>query len=90
MFEDLYEKWLKKQLAVSIGDRKRRLEEQRHAERLFLKQVWWPAVGISSICTGSMKLATLEMANVFTLPLHTSGDSTVVRYSKENKKIPRH
>ncbi|CAM3349026.1 DNA-binding response regulator [Paenibacillus lupini] len=45
MFEAQYEEWLKAQFASSSSERKRRLEEERHAEDLFLKNVWWPAVG---------------------------------------------
>ncbi|MFX3631586.1 MAG: DNA-binding response regulator [Candidatus Pristimantibacillus sp.] len=45
MFEVYYEEWLHTQLAASVGDRKRRLEDERFAERLFLEQIWWPAIG---------------------------------------------
>lgn len=45
MFEAQYVDWLKLQLADSSSERKRRLEEERHAEDLFLKNVWWPAIG---------------------------------------------
>jgi hypothetical protein len=45
MFEAQYEEWLKAQFATSSSERKRRLDEERHAEDLFLKNVWWPAVG---------------------------------------------
>jgi hypothetical protein len=45
MFEAQYAQWLSVQLSSSGGERKRRLAEERHAEDLFLKKVWWPAVG---------------------------------------------
>jgi very-short-patch-repair endonuclease len=49
MSEDLsmaYEKWMGRLRSTSKGERKRRLATtSNHAERLFLKQVWWPAFG---------------------------------------------
>lgn len=45
MFEAQYESWLRSQMTSSGGERSRRLAEERHAEELFLKSVWWPAVG---------------------------------------------
>ncbi|WP_281884704.1 DNA-binding response regulator [Paenibacillus sp. YYML68] len=44
--EDVYEAFMKEQVLKATGDRKRRLADGLgHAERLFLEQVWWPAVG---------------------------------------------
>ncbi len=43
--EALYEQWLQSQLQSGGSERKRRLSEERHAEDLFLKQVWLPAIG---------------------------------------------
>ncbi len=41
-----YEKWMEKLRSKSKGERKRRLASNKnHAERLFVKQVWWPAFG---------------------------------------------
>ncbi|WP_245773165.1 endonuclease domain-containing protein [Paenibacillus catalpae] len=45
MLEAQYDQWLTSQFASSGGERKRRLEEERHAEDIFLKKVWWPAIG---------------------------------------------
>lgn len=42
----LYEDWLGKHRKKSNGERKRRLlSNSNHAEKMFLKQVWWPAFG---------------------------------------------
>lgn len=45
MFEEYAKEWLHAQISTSRGERKRRLEDQRHAESVFLQQVWWPAIG---------------------------------------------
>lgn len=43
-FEAAYEKFMKEQIAASTGERRRRLTEvDRHAEKLLLQNVWWPA-----------------------------------------------
>jgi very-short-patch-repair endonuclease len=42
-FEEEYQAFIKAHLQVRTGERLRRLQEgHNHAERLFLKQVWWP------------------------------------------------
>ncbi len=42
-FELAYEEWMRGHLADATGERLRRLAElERHAEKQFLKQVWWP------------------------------------------------
>jgi len=41
-----YEEWMSKLRAASKGERKRRLSvATNHAEKMFIKQVWWPAFG---------------------------------------------
>jgi len=46
MFDVQYKPWLAEQIAACRGERRRRLEEgHSHAEKLFLQNVWWPAVG---------------------------------------------
>nr|WP_208403486.1 DNA-binding response regulator [Paenibacillus sp. BK720] len=45
VLDTLYEQWLESQLQAGGSERKRRLSEERHAEDLFLKQVWLPAIG---------------------------------------------
>ncbi|WP_239618318.1 endonuclease domain-containing protein [Cohnella mopanensis] len=41
-----YEVWMNKLRAASKGERKRRLSiSTNHAEKMFVKQVWWPAFG---------------------------------------------
>lgn len=41
-----HEMWLKAHLKARSGERLRRLKEGHgHGEKLFLEQVWWPAVG---------------------------------------------
>ncbi|WP_229263795.1 DNA-binding response regulator [Cohnella cholangitidis] len=41
-----YEEWMNKLRAASKGERKRRLSiSTNHAEKMFIKQVWWPAFG---------------------------------------------
>jgi very-short-patch-repair endonuclease len=41
-----YESWMGNHRKKSKGERKRRLlSTSNHAERMFLKQVWWPALG---------------------------------------------
>jgi hypothetical protein len=45
-FKSNHEKWLEAHLKVRSGERLRRLKEgHAHGEKLFLEQVWWPAVG---------------------------------------------
>jgi len=44
-FETNYEAWMKRQIAASTGERRRRLREHGYLEKLFLLNVWWPAVG---------------------------------------------
>jgi hypothetical protein len=44
-FETAYETWMQQQIAASAGERRRRLREHGRLERLFLRNVWWPAVG---------------------------------------------
>ena len=42
-FEEEYQAFLNAHLQVRTGERLRRLQEgHNQAERLFLKQVWWP------------------------------------------------
>lgn len=42
-FEEEYQAFIKAHLQVRTGERLRRLQEgHSHAERMFLKQVWWP------------------------------------------------
>ncbi|MUT65026.1 DNA-binding response regulator [Paenibacillus sp. NEAU-GSW1] len=44
--EQGYADWMKQQTAAASGERKRRLLlEQRHAEEMFAKQIWWQAFG---------------------------------------------
>jgi len=46
MFELHYQNWLKQQEASRKGESLRRLKEGHgHAEKVFVQQVWWPAVG---------------------------------------------
>ncbi|ACT04377.1 hypothetical protein [Paenibacillus sp. JDR-2] len=45
VLEAPFEQWLQTQLLSGGSERKRRISEERHAEDLFLKQVWWPAIG---------------------------------------------
>ncbi|RKP54975.1 DNA-binding response regulator [Cohnella endophytica] len=41
-----YEDWLSKMIVTSTGERKRRLlNANNHAEKMFIQQVWWPAIG---------------------------------------------
>jgi very-short-patch-repair endonuclease len=41
-----FEAWMEKHRRSSKGERKRRLlRTSNHAEKLFIKQVWWPAFG---------------------------------------------
>lgn len=41
-----YESWIDKQRVSSKGERKRRLlNNSNHAEKMFIKNVWWPAFG---------------------------------------------
>ncbi|OCT15488.1 hypothetical protein A8709_15545 [Paenibacillus pectinilyticus] len=45
-FDDCYEKFVQEQQQKREGESRRRLTEGHgHAEKLFLEQVWWPAVG---------------------------------------------
>ncbi|ANE47015.1 hypothetical protein SY83_12880 [Paenibacillus swuensis] len=44
-FKLAYEGWMEKQIQSSSGERRRRLLNHGHAERVFLETVWWPAVG---------------------------------------------
>jgi len=44
-FETQYAAWMKKQIAASAGERRRRLQEHGYLEKLLLLNVWWPAVG---------------------------------------------
>jgi hypothetical protein len=45
-FEQAYEEFIGSYLRKRKGERRRRLKEGHdHAEKLFLKQVWWPAFG---------------------------------------------
>jgi len=45
-FEEDYRSWLDRHIALSQGERRRRIRH-RHGfgEKLFLEHVWWPAVG---------------------------------------------
>lgn len=46
LFNQQYDTWWKRQLSDGSGERRRRLKEGHgYAEKLFLEQVWWPAVG---------------------------------------------
>ncbi|WP_314001399.1 DNA-binding response regulator [uncultured Paenibacillus sp.] len=46
MYETIVRAWLERQISASAGERRRRLLERHDfAEKLFLKKVWWPAVG---------------------------------------------
>jgi very-short-patch-repair endonuclease len=46
LFDACYEKFMQLQLQTRSGEYLRRLQEGHgHAEKLFLEQVWWPAVG---------------------------------------------
>jgi hypothetical protein len=46
LFEKSYEVFLQEHYAMRNGERLRRLKEGHgHAELLFLKQVWWKALG---------------------------------------------
>lgn len=40
-----YAAWMERHIGRSKGEAKRRLVEHGHAERMFLRQVWWPAFG---------------------------------------------
>ena len=45
-FEREYESFMKRQIEESAGERRRRLAEEEHfAEKLFLREVWWPLFG---------------------------------------------
>ncbi|MFC0214483.1 hypothetical protein ACFFK0_18795 [Paenibacillus chartarius] len=45
-FEAAHAAWLDEHLARRTGERRGRLERgYQHAERLFVKQIWWPLVG---------------------------------------------
>jgi len=45
-FIKAYDGWMNKQRTASKGERKRRLTvTSNHAEKMFIKQVWWPAFG---------------------------------------------
>jgi hypothetical protein len=44
-FETHYDAWMKRQIAASAGERRRRLQEHGYLERKLLQNVWWPAVG---------------------------------------------
>lgn len=44
-FETNYNAWMKKQIAASTGERRRRLQEHGYLEKKLLQHVWWPAVG---------------------------------------------
>jgi hypothetical protein len=45
-FESSYDKFIATQLQSRSGETLRRLQEGHgHAEKLFLEQIWWPAVG---------------------------------------------
>ena len=45
-FEREYASFMKRQIEESTGERRRRLvEAEHHAERLFLREVWWPLFG---------------------------------------------
>ncbi|WP_261303298.1 hypothetical protein [Paenibacillus andongensis] len=46
LFDASYEKFMHLQMKTRSGESLRRLQEGHgHAEKLFLEQVWWPAVG---------------------------------------------
>ncbi|KQX56788.1 DUF559 domain-containing protein [Paenibacillus sp. Root444D2] len=46
LFDACYEKFMQLQLQTRSGESQRRLQDGHgHAEKLFLEQVWWPAVG---------------------------------------------
>lgn len=46
MFEEVYDQFIQRHLAGRTGERRGRLERgHRHAESLFLKNVWWPLRG---------------------------------------------
>ncbi|MCL6459213.1 MAG: DNA-binding response regulator [Gorillibacterium sp.] len=46
MFEHYYEAWLKQHEEQRKGESRRRLKEgHSHAEKSFIQEVWWPAVG---------------------------------------------
>ncbi|MGO4272348.1 hypothetical protein AB4Z22_21325 [Paenibacillus sp. TAF58] len=46
LFDACYEKFMQLQLQTWSGESQRRLQDGHgHAEKLFLEQVWWPAVG---------------------------------------------
>ncbi|GGH31494.1 DUF559 domain-containing protein [Paenibacillus segetis] len=45
-FEEIHNSFMQKHLANRTGERRRRLEQgHRHAESLFLRNVWWPLRG---------------------------------------------
>lgn len=45
-FETQLDRWIKEHLEQSQGERRRRLKEgPGHAEKAFLRNVWWPAFG---------------------------------------------
>ncbi|MBU5443137.1 DUF559 domain-containing protein [Paenibacillus sp. MSJ-34] len=46
MFEEVYDQFIQRHLASRTGERRGRLERgHRHAESLFLRNVWWPLRG---------------------------------------------
>ncbi|RED63087.1 MarR family transcriptional regulator [Cohnella lupini] len=46
MFQEAYEQWITKQSKTRKGESLRKLmEDHGHSEKLFLQEVWWPAVG---------------------------------------------
>lgn len=63
-FEASYERMLAKQIKDSKGERKRRLSEGHgHAEKLFLQEAWWPAIGHFDFL--NLRLEILRMAADF-------------------------
>lgn len=45
MFDSRYQEWLTDQIANCSGERRRRLEQHGHAEKMFIEQIWWECFG---------------------------------------------
>ncbi|WP_201008303.1 DNA-binding response regulator [Paenibacillus glycanilyticus] len=60
MFEAYYKEWLAEQLKAGSSERQRKLKEHGHAEKLFLEQVWWPAIGRTEYLHGEYEVSDFK------------------------------
>ncbi|WP_336785275.1 DNA-binding response regulator [Paenibacillus sp. MMO-177] len=60
MFDSYYEEWLAVQLKAGSSDRQRRLREHGYAERIFMEQVWVPAIGQSEYLHGEYEVSDFK------------------------------